>query len=240
MNPKRRSLGDDWVIELCLTHESARKFKIAQQLTRTRFHFVLDAPHGSGKTLSGRILYMESPEIRGSKMIEITRGLSLGEAYDFCRTFAQEDIAALIKMFRGDLESQEEYNERIEKEARLREEADQSKRDIIREEMKGGNLIVRNGILRWQSPISKAYEAAQAQIRDQKLMDQMMLRELRKQVREILEGDPEDMGVMIEAVIEVMGKDGKILLDRALDIEVRAMQKKVETMQKKLAAKGKK
>lgn len=232
IDPSRKSLGDDWMVTRFINHKTAQSHNVAPELLRVQIRFVLDSAHrlSSHPTdTPGRIVYISLPEIRGSKVHEITRGMSLGEAYDLAKCISDDDLMTIIcYKYKSVLMSPDEYTSHIESQNQISE----LKSGAGHPARQGGSYAFRE-IRGQRTLVWISDETARA---EKEHYEQVTARSERRQmvfmvrgiIRDCLKND-DDLQMTLSVITNVMAEQGdESIVTEALQTEMKSLQTRME------------
>lgn len=236
-NKAQRGLGDDWTLERDIPSDICLKFNVPHELCRFRFHIIADAPHRYSQfARPGRILRIEAPEIRGAKIQELRRGLSLGEAWDLTSFHLTDEEIMYIALAHFKIPTISEYDiiqrNHIEAMKRLEEDRINEQQAIVRD----GRFIIggtqKKPTLLWQNANARAHAMKEAERKEEGRRQREVLARWRPIFKIAINHEESDQA--LEAVKAMMKDDDEEeFFDILMKSEIGLLQKRIDKLNKK-------
>jgi len=274
-NYSKKSLADDWTLVLPLYIPSLLS-TAAKQLTSssnsTSRHLYTTNVHlefvADSQSSFGRIIYISIPELKRyttSNRHELSRGLSLGEAYDFYTKLPEDILLEIVNtLFTFPTQSQidgsnsplrETPNTPNSSSVSRRADIERLKAQEYREHLKSTNAHYefRNGTLYFVSDRAQTHRIDQINKMNERADDEAMIKTIRLMINTLIAADEftaETLECMYDLYREheveerqpdnttiTVIKDKTLLVTRAIRQEEKATQRAILAQQKRLQAK---
>ncbi len=150
--PGKGGLGDDWAYTTKVSGIDARRHGIALEMSNIRIIIEMD-----GAYQSGRIVSLEFTSVKSRPRKELFRGVSLGEAWDFCKNVSGDQIAEISSIyFQNHVMNQSQWDAEQARVRKIREDIEENDRIEAQRIASSGRVVTKNGVLVYVSDVAIA------------------------------------------------------------------------------------